>query len=366
MNAIRCESCNGTEFTREADMYVCQFCDTKYTPEKIKTMVIEGPVKIDNSDRLDNLFVLARRACKHSNYRDAIKYYEMILLENPNSWEAYFYVGYFSVLSADPYNFAKKMSQLSGNLREVFRLLKIEITDVAQFDISVSEISNNLFSLGQYMLTAAQHIYEPKNEYSKNMYLDNLSAIRDTYYALGDQIIWLENVNALLAWHEGIQVQRTQEKLSPSSLRRVHKGRIDEYVQKIKKFDNNYDPRQPMYSPAYSMTGLRGVFQGQASSGDRTISARRTGSQVIRPAMRTWSIICLVFAIGYIFKPLSSPSLLAGAFFFGILAVMFAVLARSYKGDTHVCLPIVDRHVSKKVFITVSIVLAFVLFKVFM
>ena len=60
--------------------------------------MIEGPVdvsgstvKVDTSQELENLYTLARRASDEEDQDSAAKYYEMILLRDPDSWEANFY-----------------------------------------------------------------------------------------------------------------------------------------------------------------------------------------------------------------------------------------------------------------------------------
>lgn len=80
-------------------LFVCQHCGTKYSVEEAKKMMIEGTVKIDNTDKLNNLYHLARRAKLENNEKNACKYYEMILLEDPTSWEASFYAVYFSAIN---------------------------------------------------------------------------------------------------------------------------------------------------------------------------------------------------------------------------------------------------------------------------
>lgn len=87
MNPLVCEMCNSNEVIKQNGVFVCQHCGTKYSVEEAKKMMIEGTVKIDNTDKLNNLYHLARRAKLENNEKNACKYYEMILLEDPTSWE---------------------------------------------------------------------------------------------------------------------------------------------------------------------------------------------------------------------------------------------------------------------------------------
>jgi hypothetical protein len=55
---------------------------------------ITGPaqqkVAAENSAKLDNLYKAARRAKEEGNIAQAFKYYEQIVLENSDNWEANF------------------------------------------------------------------------------------------------------------------------------------------------------------------------------------------------------------------------------------------------------------------------------------
>ena len=89
MQAIRCELCGSQDIVKEDGLFVCRNCKTKYSPEEARKLV--GTVKIDNSETVENLFTLARRAFRTQNYADAEKYYSMVLPETPNNVEACFF-----------------------------------------------------------------------------------------------------------------------------------------------------------------------------------------------------------------------------------------------------------------------------------
>lgn len=52
--------------------------------------VSRGTIKIDTSEELANLYQIARRAKDDNNGENAAKYYDMILIKDPTSWEASF------------------------------------------------------------------------------------------------------------------------------------------------------------------------------------------------------------------------------------------------------------------------------------
>ena len=105
MKALTCEMCGSTNLIKEGGVFVCQSCGTKYSVEEAKKMMVEGTVdvkgtvKVDTSDELKNLYEIARRAKDSDNSENATKYYDMILVKDPSSWEANFYVVYYKAMS---------------------------------------------------------------------------------------------------------------------------------------------------------------------------------------------------------------------------------------------------------------------------
>ena len=97
MKALTCEMCGSTNLIKEGGVFVCQSCGTKYSLEEAKKMMVEGTVdvkgtvKLDNTDELKNLYEIARRAKETNNSENACKYYDMILVKDPQSLEANFF-----------------------------------------------------------------------------------------------------------------------------------------------------------------------------------------------------------------------------------------------------------------------------------
>ena len=93
MKQLTCELCGGNDLVKDGGFFVCQHCGTKYSVEEAKKMMIEGTVnvKVDNSEKMSNLYERARKSIEVSDLTHAAEYYKEILDENPNDWEAYFY-----------------------------------------------------------------------------------------------------------------------------------------------------------------------------------------------------------------------------------------------------------------------------------
>ena len=84
MKQLTCEMCGSTDLLKQDGMFVCQNCGTKYTVDEAKKLMVEGTVKIDNSEKLRNLYTLARQAKDSNDAENAVKYYDLIKQEDPS------------------------------------------------------------------------------------------------------------------------------------------------------------------------------------------------------------------------------------------------------------------------------------------
>lgn len=107
MKQLTCEMCGSTDLLKDGGVFVCQTCGCKYSVEEARKMMVEGTVdvsgstvKVDTSDQLNKLLVLATRARKEDNTEDAKKYYEMAMIEDPNNWESAFYASYYRLMDS--------------------------------------------------------------------------------------------------------------------------------------------------------------------------------------------------------------------------------------------------------------------------
>lgn len=104
MRQLTCEMCGSTDLVKDGGVFVCQNCGCKYSVEEAKKMMIEGTVevqgtvKVDESEKIEKLRVLAKRAKEEENASEAKKYYDLVLIEDPDDWEANYYSSYYSLL----------------------------------------------------------------------------------------------------------------------------------------------------------------------------------------------------------------------------------------------------------------------------
>lgn len=88
MKALRCELCGGNELEKRDGMYVCPFCNTRYTVEEAQKLIITNPILIDSSKDVENWLVLAERAYAAGNLDEANSYYRKVLEKDPNNVDA--------------------------------------------------------------------------------------------------------------------------------------------------------------------------------------------------------------------------------------------------------------------------------------
>ena len=131
MKKIACELCGSNEFVKEDGMFVCQSCGTKYTVEEAKKLMIEGTVevtgtvKVDNQAKVSNLLILARRAKEANDSKTAAQYYQQLLLEDPDNWEAAFYTIFYDAHNNKIAQIGAAANRVSNSLTSVFNQIRL-------------------------------------------------------------------------------------------------------------------------------------------------------------------------------------------------------------------------------------------------
>ena len=217
MKVLKCEMCGSQDLVKDGGVFVCQSCGTKYTVEEAKKMMVEGTVdvkgtvKVDTTDELKNLYEIARRAKDSNNSANAAKYYDMILVKDPSSWEANFYVTYFNALSCKLGEIWTEASNVDSSIKTVLELIKKEVTDKNEQINALTEVSSRLIELGQMFYNASSNHFTQytqvegvPDECANNVFLAGKIG-----YTLGDSIVEVfgeEDYKDLIikAWSHGI------------------------------------------------------------------------------------------------------------------------------------------------------------------
>lgn len=199
MQAIKCEMCGGNDLVKQDGLFVCQNCGTKYTVEEAKKLIINGKVdvsgstvKIDTSNELENLYQIARRAKDENNGENASKYYDMILVKDPNSWEAAFYTVYFKAMECKIIEIQSAAIAVENCVVSVIDLIKKNLTDETEKNNAVEEVVAHSMIISDMLYNGAKNHYEGidylyRPDYTPEM-LYNCCAARDILYTLGNQL----------------------------------------------------------------------------------------------------------------------------------------------------------------------------------
>lgn len=263
MKQLTCEMCGGTDFIKQDGVFVCQNCGMKYSLDEARKMMNEGTVdgssgttidvsgstiKVDVSEELANLYLLARRAKDDNNCENATKYYDMILVKEPNNWEAAFYTVYFKAEGCKIAQIQSAAISVSNCVDTVLKLIKDHVSDKQEQIKAVQEIANRCSSISDMLYNAALKHYigidsQIKTQYTQEM-LNNCCAARDIMYTLGnytDSIFanYSElHTTVVDAWKNGIT--KHNGLMSFFAQKDTNKNIIMEYVAKVQKYDSSY------------------------------------------------------------------------------------------------------------------------------
>jgi tetratricopeptide (TPR) repeat protein len=275
MKRIKCELCGSNQIIKQEGIFVCQHCGTKYSAEEAKKMMVDGivevtgSVKVDNSNRLTNLYQIARRAKDDNNAENAAKYYDMILIEDPTSWEATFYVVYFKALGCKIFEIQSAAISVNNCLDTVFELIKENVTIETELEKTITEVALRVIDISDMLFNAASNHYfnidiQIRNNYNQE-YINNAFASFNTLYNLGDILEinfadkkYVANI-VVNAWKSSISFHNRIINLLAD--KEGNKKRIALYEDKIKKYDSSYQaPPVPTSGGCYVATAVYGSY----------------------------------------------------------------------------------------------------------
>ena len=171
MKQLTCEMCGSTDLIKQDGVFVCQSCGIKYSVEEAKKMMIEGTVdvsgstvKVDTTERLQNLYTLARRARENDNVDDAARYYNEIRIEDPNNWEAVFYSLYFTAMQTTIAKIESAAISLSNGLDTVIKLIKT-LPEDEQKD-AYTEVAYDVLIIGSILDSNCYDYFHKVTQYS--------------------------------------------------------------------------------------------------------------------------------------------------------------------------------------------------------
>ena len=129
MAQIICEVCGSTELKKQDGEFICQGCGMKYSLDEVRKMMGGGgapaaPAVVNKASEVEKLLVLARRAREDENRENAEKYYGMVLMEDPDNWEAYFFQIYYRAMQTTLGNIERALVSVTNAVDRTLLLLK--------------------------------------------------------------------------------------------------------------------------------------------------------------------------------------------------------------------------------------------------
>lgn len=281
MKKIVCEICESTNIMKKNGVYVCQSCGTQFSLDEVKKMMVEVPnnadvpntvdvsgstVIVDTSQELENLYKIARRAKDDNNAETAAKYYDMILMKDSDSWEAYFYTVYFKASVCKIADIKSAADSVKNCIASTLRLIKNNITNNDEQIKNVKEIAGRCTSIGNKMYNNAVNTYNNINPQIKSNYVqekvDRCISIANIFYTLGDSIdsIFGQCTPLILAkvdaWKKGVDIHYS---LMPNLVnKQPNREKILQYAEKIKIYDSFYET--PKFGGCYVATAVYGSY----------------------------------------------------------------------------------------------------------
>ena len=188
---------------------------------KKETEVIRETVRTEtttSSNKVSNLYTIARRARDNNDSENAARYYDLILAEDPLSWEAQFYTVYYQQMQTNIANISNAVIKLSNCISSVLRLVADSSEEQEMKIKNVKEIADKIISIAELLCESAKEHYDGlssdiKGKYTQE-YIDRIFAVKDLLYNLGNQIdsVFVKEefqVFAVRAWKRGIEKHKS-------------------------------------------------------------------------------------------------------------------------------------------------------------
>lgn len=272
MKVLKCEMCGSQDLVKDGGVFVCQSCGTKYTVEEAKKMMVEGTVnvkgtvKVDTSDELKNLYEIARRAKDAENSENAAKYYDMILVKEPGSWEANYYVVYFKSMGCKIAEIWSAAMDMTNCQSSVVQLIKDNETDETLQKAALAEISLRNIMISSMLFNAAKSHYEGIDASIQGNYVqeycNNAAAAAQIMYNFGDEVeAKFEGKYSdisIQGWKSGIDIHKEYVKYLQDKTGNINL--INSYCDKIRKYDSSFTNPEVNTSACFVATAVYGSY----------------------------------------------------------------------------------------------------------
>ncbi|MCL2282637.1 MAG: zinc ribbon domain-containing protein [Fibromonadales bacterium] len=149
-----------------------KFCASCGKPQSNKvTSFPEKKQEVDNSGKLENALKNARMAMKNKSYGQAEKFYNIALEEEPENWEATFYIIYSQARLTNSLNFSETAYSIANCIKTVLKNIK-KIDDATRQNEAIKQISADLCDFLSYAYFVEMYKYNRGKEAS-NIFNDD-------------------------------------------------------------------------------------------------------------------------------------------------------------------------------------------------
>ncbi len=135
MKKFVCELCESTNLLKEDGQYVCQGCGARYSVEEAKKLLVEvgddnasssgsAPTAGGESQKVANLRKLAMRAKEDGDSDMAARYFEQLMMECPDDWEARFYSTFYAAHNIKIAQIGSAASKVSSIIGPTLQMIK--------------------------------------------------------------------------------------------------------------------------------------------------------------------------------------------------------------------------------------------------
>ncbi len=243
-----------------------------------------------NTNKLDKLYQLARRARQTEDSEAARSYYDAILVEDPDSWEATLFSAYYRTNDAklsDIYNLAVHMLK---SLNIIMEQIEDGVDGFDETFEAVNIVYNVCYHFSDLLYTEARRNWDmqlrnhtentPFNVIENHQYefTNNCYVLVNIMYRLGNLIesdylgiYTLANIGdasespyaplAINAWHKGIELHTDfLNSYREKEDKEKGKSEILSYVSKIQKYDSSYTTPEIKITGCYIATAVYGSY----------------------------------------------------------------------------------------------------------
>lgn len=256
MNAMICEMCGSHDLIKQDGVYVCQHCGTKYTVEEARKLL--GTVKIDKTEETQKYLLLARRAREERNNENTEKYYNLVLQEEPNNWEAAYYSVHAKVSQCVIRDINSAAIQLFSCVKSTYALIKETIQEADSCAQAYSQITDDATGLFVSLYIGAENHYLGIDDGIRANYrqefLERAELLAGLLKKLADELDNCFNgeeavaKNKVMAWKCAINVYYRCDNA-------VYSSDIEQLTEKIKFYEPDYERPNYLSGRGAAMSG---------------------------------------------------------------------------------------------------------------